>query len=213
MENNFNRIQKLIISNLSETRDYWRSVFTILWLLFIVGSIFAIFNFSEFQNIILVIGTWIWSLMLITWNNWLIKKRNLIFQEILSANKYFQKNLKNIDEIGTVLEKIDHMNILLGKMKRNLLFTDMLYSDKIHEEQFSIFKKELLLLLKYMQNLRSDLSIRLTEQQQSLESAKSEVEENIQWTTELKQVSELQKIRLDKQIEQFEELQRVLVKI
>ena len=62
-------------------------------------------------------------------------------------------------------------------------------------------------------DLRSDLSIRLAEQQKILESAKWEVSENIKWTTELAQVSELQKARLDKQIEQFEELQRVLVKV
>lgn len=69
-------------------------------------------------------------------------------------------------------------------------------------------------IMKYiLTDLRSDLSLRLTEQQQFLESAKSEVEKNIQWTTELEKVSELQKLRLDKQIEQFEELQRVLVKV
>jgi len=61
--------------------------------------------------------------------------------------------------------------------------------------------------------LRSDLSIRLAEQQSTLESAKSEVEKNITWTTELNQVSELQLARLNRQIEKFEELQRVLVKI
>ncbi len=62
-------------------------------------------------------------------------------------------------------------------------------------------------------DLRSDLATRLTEQQQILESAKTEVEENITGTPELLAVSELQKLRLDRQIEQFEELQRVLVRI
>ncbi len=64
-------------------------------------------------------------------------------------------------------------------MKRNLFFTDIFYSDAIHDEQFSIFEKELFLLLKYLQDIRSDLFIRLTEQEQILESAKSEVEKNI----------------------------------
>jgi hypothetical protein len=72
---------------------------------------------------------------------------------------------------------------------------------------------EINFLWKILTDLRSDLNIRLTEQQMVLESAKSEVDSNIKWTTELEQVSELQKIRLDKQIEQFEELQRVLVKV
>ncbi|MDD2693947.1 MAG: hypothetical protein PHY14_03365 [Candidatus Gracilibacteria bacterium] len=62
-------------------------------------------------------------------------------------------------------------------------------------------------------NLRSDLQLRLEEQQKTLEQAKSEVEQNIHGTIELEQISELQQARLDKQIEQFEELQRVLVKV
>lgn len=62
-------------------------------------------------------------------------------------------------------------------------------------------------------DLRSDLATRLTEQQQILESAKSEVEKNMVGTPELLAVSEAQKLRLDRQIEQFEELQRVLVKV
>ncbi len=64
-----------------------------------------------------------------------------------------------------------------------------------------------------IRNLINDLILNTEKQQQSLESAKSEVEKNIAWTTELEQVSELQRARLDKQIEQFEELQKVLVKV
>lgn len=76
-----------------------------------------------------------------------------------------------------------------------------------------VLKLELEFFLYILTDLRSDLTIRIQEQQSTLESAKSEVEKNIAWTTELNQVSELQRVRLDKQIEQFEELQRVLVRI
>jgi hypothetical protein len=62
-------------------------------------------------------------------------------------------------------------------------------------------------------NLRSDLATRLTEQRSTLESAKTEVEKNITGTPELLAVSEAQQLRLDRQIEQFEELQRVLVRV
>jgi pyruvate-formate lyase len=64
-----------------------------------------------------------------------------------------------------------------------------------------------------LKDLRSYLHTRVTEQQKALESAKSEVEKNILGTTTLEQVSEIQKARLDRQIEQFEELQKVLVKV
>ncbi len=66
------------------------------------------------------------------------------------------------------------------------------------------------LVKKILIDLRSDLLIRLDEQKKSLESAKSEVESNIKWSNDLEQVSEIQKIRLDRQIEQFEELQKLL---
>lgn len=68
-------------------------------------------------------------------------------------------------------------------------------------------------LMNFLIDLRSDLASRLTEQRQILESAKTEVEENITGTPELIAVSELQKTRLDRQIEQLEELQRVLVRV
>lgn len=72
---------------------------------------------------------------------------------------------------------------------------------------------ELHWILYALNNLRSDLRLRLKEQQNSVEDAKSEVEKNIVWSRELDSVSQLQQSRLDRQIEQFEELQRVLVKV
>ena len=67
-------------------------------------------------------------------------------------------------------------------------------------------------IMAVIQDMISDLQLRLEEQQKTLEQAKSEVEQNIHGTSELNQVSELQRARLDQQIEQFKELQRVLVK-
>ena len=79
------------------------------------------------------------------------------------------------------------------------------------------FQKTLVSTFNYlgpvMEDLRSDLATRLTEQRSILESAKSEVEQNITGTPELIAVSETQRVRLDRQIGQFEELQRVLVKV
>ncbi len=61
-------------------------------------------------------------------------------------------------------------------------------------------------------NIRNNLFKAISEQRSALESAKTEVEKHITGTPELLAVSEAQKVRLDRQIEQFEELQRVLVK-
>jgi 5-methylcytosine-specific restriction endonuclease McrBC regulatory subunit McrC len=57
--------------------------------------------------------------------------------------------------------------------------------------------------------LKSQLDI----EQSALESAKTEVENTITGTPELLAVSDAQQVRLDRQIEQFEELQRVLVRV
>ena len=80
--------------------------------------------------------------------------------------------------------------------------------------KFELLLQELpVAIVTILTDLRSDLATRLTEQQQILESAKTEVEHNITGTPELLAVSDTQKLRLDRQIEQFEELQRVLVRV
>jgi hypothetical protein len=66
--------------------------------------------------------------------------------------------------------------------------------------------------MKALQDLRSDLQIRLDEQLNTLEQAKWELK-NIWWNSELEQVTELQQARLNKQIEQFEQLQKTLVRL
>ena len=74
-------------------------------------------------------------------------------------------------------------------------------------------KRQINVALYILIDLHSDLSLRLIEQQKILTWAKEEVDKNIGWTVGLEEVSELQKARLDKQIEQFEELQRTLVRV
>lgn len=68
-------------------------------------------------------------------------------------------------------------------------------------------------MLDIVYHLKSQLIEHISQQQQILESAKTEVEKNLTGTPELLAVSEAQQVRLDRQIEQFEELQRVLVKV
>jgi hypothetical protein len=68
-------------------------------------------------------------------------------------------------------------------------------------------------LINITRNLQSDLATRFAEQQSTLTEAKSDLEANVKGTSELNSISELQQERLERQIEQFEELQRVLVKI
>ncbi len=125
------------------------------------------------------------------------------------------QNIAPIDDIikNTEIIKTTITQISKSKFRKGGEGDTILQINLFPAKDKYILKEESQFLYNILTDLRSDLQIRLTEQQQILESAKSEVTENIQWTTELAQVSELQKIRLDKQIEQFEELQRVLVKV
>jgi hypothetical protein len=62
-------------------------------------------------------------------------------------------------------------------------------------------------------DIRYDLINRITEQKGTLKLAKEQVSKVIQGNTALNEISRLQITRLDSQIEQFEQLQRVLVKM
>lgn len=126
---------------------------------------------------------------------------------IKRLTKLCSQKTQNIDEILKITEL---SNILLWKF---INFWNLQKKTNYQDEEIRNFvKEEVNKIWNILLDLRSDLQIRLTEQKQILKSAKSEVTENIQWTTDLARVSELQRKRLDKQIEQFEELQKVLVK-
>ena len=62
-----------------------------------------------------------------------------------------------------------------------------------------------------LMGLRSNLTLHLTEQKKNLQSAKLEIEENLVGNEEVFKASEMQKIRIDKQIQQFEKLQQRLI--
>ncbi len=208
----FKHIQHIIISNTGETQDYGGSLSTILGLWTIMMSFILLLQY-EMGSIYFALLLWIWSFLLIDGNNYLIRKRDSIFSEILALNKTLQKSKNKIDDIDSISSKIEQISYLFQDLIYNSHFTSLLYSRITSKEQLQLINDELLLLIDYLTDLRSDLKIRLIEHQKTLKNAEIEVETNIHWTTELNQVSELQKARLDRQIEQFEELQRVLIKI
>lgn len=62
-------------------------------------------------------------------------------------------------------------------------------------------------------NVRSELKKNILEQEVILDIAKSDIVKNLTGTPDLVKVSELQQARLDSQIEEFEKLQKILVKV
>lgn len=182
--------------------------------------------FILLQFIILCILTWIWTILwplgfmiyffivvryVIKWINETNSFSKLI-NNILKLYRIYEKDshkFLGIEEILDSSYEIYQWIIIIDEsMKYSFLLTKKSQKKIWELKEFSINMN-----YKYLTKVRYDLNLRLAEQQKTLESAKSEVEKNIQWTTALEQVSEVQKLRLDRQIEQFEELQRVLVKV
>ncbi len=131
-------------------------------------------------------------------------------KKLALLKQYGQQRILDFQEIynhGKEVYKINKSLLFLRKTFWWLLTKETIWS----LEKFFIETSRNTIAV--LTDLRSDLATRLTEQQQILEWAKSEVEQNITGTPEVLAVSELQKARLDRQIEQFEELQMVLVRV
>lgn len=126
----------------------------------------------------------------------------------------WNKQIKEVNKLLKLWKDVPSIQNILNRNKKILDITQSIRTNhNLKTSSRTIYKMEFEYLIAILIDLRSDLNLRLIEQQKTLEQAKSEVEKNIKWTTELNQVSELQRTRLDKQIEQFEELQKVLVKV
>jgi hypothetical protein len=170
--------------------------------------------------ILIIIGItlwWIWASFVIYWLCLMIfyLLRYIFtstYRYITNLHQDIQSNISWIQDITDILNKIDKIRHLYSFLQ---IYKSIIYylSYSHYGEFIWILEDTLNWTIWILNNLRSDLQLRLTEQQQTLEQAKAEVSTHIHWTNELNQVSELQRARLDKQIEQFEELQRVLMKI
>jgi len=123
--------------------------------------------------------------------------------------KRHYESLQCLESIESIEEIIEEMKSIQVMMTQDLLYLQQ-NELRIFEQ---IMQKEILFCNSILINLRSDLHFRLIEQQSTLTEAKSELEANVKGTTELNSISELQQARLNRQIEQFEELQRVLTRI
>ncbi len=188
------------------------------------------FNYIEYYFIIILIWMIMAPILLIVGERLGQKIWSIIVKPFFSLVQYIKDvNIllfRDISEIQTIIEILDKINKIyfimriLLKIKKFWKFINKL---TLNSNYVSLRKNSLMLLIELLDrninwiiwllsDLRSDLSIRLTEQRSLLESAKWDVKKHIQWTTELESISELQKIRLDKQIEQFEELQKILIR-
>ncbi len=191
------------------------SIIMFIYSFFIVEKYFSEWSLVLFSMSILVptIGIGLFFFILI----WISRLPSIIMWNISKEWRIItiilNKEEKKISNIETILNSIESLRLIMRRFSiMRKLFWYLLtkttnnalniYSETVHINALNI-----------LYDLRNDLTLRIDSKKNILESAKSEVSKNIQWTTELDQVSELQKGRLDRQIEQFEELQRVLVKV
>ena len=205
-------------SLLCDIKESYGFIFIIGWMAsyIVLPILMYIWEIGDFSMLIILWLplVWIWFFLLYRKINtfiWNIIRR--FFKKILNELFSLNEEKITIDSIEDILMKTNKIHKIFWTLhlRKNLLKIVWRYQTKeLFINYCNIIAKYLIIVLT---DLRSDLSICFKEQQQSLESAKSEVEKNIHWTAELNQVSELQRARLDKQIEQFEELQRVLVKV
>lgn len=221
-----NELQKIGIE-ISEKIEYERIYEKIQWSLSILGLvvlplwlvlslIHLIIELNFFVNIILSI---LFIIFCITFLVLHILKRYVInwISSILDSNR----KILDIDISATSLEyticgfSIIYKNIEILLQWEKIIHWAIFYREnwwKYLWEKIRLFlEKEFLYSNQLLSNLKGDLNMHIEKEQSTLESAKSEVEKNIKWTTELNQISELQRARLDKQIKQFEDLQRLLI--
>lgn len=153
------------------------------------------------------IGNKIWKICSIPVNIFLWK----IFRSISNIAKSISKKIKDTQNIDEILIKLRECEKLMRKMKnlRILFFWNTSLKNSILQCQEEIINW----LQRVITDINSDLKIRIIQEAEILKQAKSEVSKNLTGTLELLEVSKTQKLRLDRQIEQFEELQKRLISL
>lgn len=95
-------------------------------------------------------------------------------------------------------------------LKKIFLFFLTQKTNKKSKRYFQLVQENIMKILK---DLQTQVKIQMNIQEGKLKQAKYEVEKNLKGTSELLRVSEAQKLKIDRQIEQFEELQKRLISL
>ena len=202
----FNAAKNHIISKKEESLSKPQDTI-ILFIGFTILPIY-LFGVSIETGNIWYMGIWIIVCIIIAIRKYISDNiRNKTWQKINSIISSHLLLIQDIEKVQSIEEVLEKLNTL-----KKIILVDFQYLRSQNIKIWkTIYKKEVQLCIYILINLRSDLQIRLDEQKKSLESAKSEVKSNIKWNSELASLQSSQKIRLDRQIEQFEELQKVLI--
>lgn len=190
--------------------SYLKFVDSLIGVLVLFWSTTLIWIVFTQENINIIIMLWIYFFIgILVMYLFFIRKELIKLQRTLDISlelQYTKWGLHPYAEIEDILSDVNIGFSNLSRLKKSFqIFPNF--------DFFGIIPRTIQSYIEIIHNLSNSLKYYTSEQQKTLEQAKSEVEKNITWTTELNQVSELQRVRLDRQIEQFEELQRILVKV
>ncbi len=129
------------------------------------------------------------------------------------ANRQLIKSIESDDSIENILNKLEYIYSLIHRFKKNLCFTDWMYSDEIHTSHKQIFSLELVFLYGIISDLEKDLKKQVQVHIGNLKNAKNKISNTSGDFLNNFELVQLQKIRLEKQISEFKKLDRILVKI
>lgn len=129
--------------------------------------------------------------------------------ESLFATLYREKNEnKDINTILSNLESIQASSSTLMSIN-----TRIRASRRLTKKYGSLIEKMLNWVLEALIDLRVDLSERISDSEKIIRSAQREMLHTLETREELRQVLNTQSLHLDRQIVQFEDLKRILVKV
>ena len=153
-----------------------------------------------------IIFVFLLALCLLLINDTLWNRTIKKYGSIRNYHDNLLESLMKSDSIESVLQRTQEAQKLLRGTKE--LFKK--HQNTILED---FINKEIQFILIVLHDLKWDIFDKMTAQKLTIEETKNLLQENIKGTPELDAMSSSQQSRLDQQIEQFEELQRVLVKV
>lgn len=205
--------------NTWEAEKLYNKINTYQLATFFVGLIpissiwFYAYNFTQSGDIIAI---WIVFLcMIILWFYLMFSVSAFRMVEF-----YMDKVSAIRDYIGySEIEEIQKIATLLRRAAysifscRNTVFLNAIDKFFLHGEIRKYLEESEALIHSIQEGIAHNILVYIEQNKQTLVLAKSDIEVDISWNTQLAKVVDLQKLRLDNQIKQFEELQKLLVKI
>lgn len=165
-------------------------------------------------------GSWglyligIFNLVYISWFIWIFKKtwvQRGIKDKVFELYNYYQASKSDdIESIENIISKLQKIKKHI-KFLRYTKFLQFLYDADSRAKIRILLRLSIHLCLAILIDMKGDLQNNMSQQKEALEWARNELLTHIWGIQELKQGAEIQKVRINRQIEQFEELQKVLV--